>query len=166
MTKSDRQASYGLRSLADTISTIAQPLLGRRGFAGNRVIAEWPAIVGQHLAARSLPERIVYPPRQRAGGTLHVRVGSGASAIEFQHHEPLIVERINTYIGYGAVARLRLVHRPLPAPPPTRPSPRPLDPAETASIEATVAGIEDPRLKQILVDLGKQVWIRSKSPRC
>ena len=105
---------YGLRALGETVDAVARPMLGRRGFAGSRVVAEWASIVGEHLAARSLPERVTRPADGRGGGTLHVRVASGALAVELQHLEPLIVERINTYFGYLAVARLKLVHGPIP----------------------------------------------------
>src|SRR5512144_3159687 len=99
---------YGLRALGETVDAVARPMLGRRGFAGGRVVAEWGSIVGEHLAARSLPERVTRPADGRGGGTLHVRVASGALAVELQHVEPVIIERINTYFGYRAVARLRL----------------------------------------------------------
>ena len=99
----------GLRALGETVSAVAAPMLGRRGFAGTRVVAEWPSIVGDQLAGRSLPERVVRAPGGRGGGTLHVRISSGSLALELQHLEPLIVERINTYFGYQAVTGLKML---------------------------------------------------------
>ena len=153
--------SFGFRALAEAVATIAAPMLGRRGFADSRVVAEWPAIVGETLAARSLPERLARAPGGR-GGALHVRVSSGAQALELQHLEPVVIERINTYFGYRAVERLKLVHSPLPtreaaSPPPPSPSP-----ADEARAEALVAGIEDPELRRTLAGLGKQLYARSK----
>ena len=151
----------GLRALAETVSAVAAPMLGRRGFAGTRVIAEWPSIVGDQLAGRSLPERVVRPAGGRGGGTLHVRIASGSHAIEFQHLEPLIVERINTYFGYQAVAKLKLIQGPIPERRVERASPRILAPADEARIEGLAASIEDPTLRQAVRDLGKQLFART-----
>ena len=106
----------------------------------------WPS--GPRSSARRW-RRAACPRGWRAapggrGGTLHVRVGSGALALELQHLEPVVIERINTYFGYRAVERLKLVHGPLPAPrgraPRRRRRRRPRDEARA---EALVAGIED-----------------------
>ncbi len=152
---------YGLRALGETVDAVARPMLGRRGFAGSRVVAEWASIVGEHLAARSLPERVTRPADGRGGGTLHVRVASGALAVELQHLEPLIVERINTYFGYRAVARLKLVHGPIPERRVERAPPRILTPADEAAVEGLAAEIEDPTLRQALRDLGKRLFART-----
>ena len=152
----------GLRALGETVSAVAAPMLGRRGFAGTRVVAEWPSIVGDQLAARSLPERVVRAPGGRGGGTLHVRISSGSLALELQHLEPLIVERINTYFGYQAVTRLKMLHGPLPqriADPPRRV----LAPADAATVERLVAAIEDGPLQQALRDLGRSLLTRTSA---
>ena len=47
---------------------------------------------------------------------MHLRVASGGLAMELQHFEPVLVERINAYFGYPAVARVKLIQGPLPAP--------------------------------------------------
>ncbi len=151
---------YGLRALGETVDAVARPMLGRRGFAGSRVVAEWASIVGEHLAARSLPERVTRPADGRGGGTLHVRVASGALAVELQHLEPLIIERINTYFGYRAVARLKLVHGPIPARRVERAPRRILAPADEATIEGLAAGIDDATLRQALRDLGRRLFAR------
>jgi hypothetical protein len=137
-------------------------MLGARGFAGRRIATDWPVIVDEALAARSLPEKLVRPPGGRGPGTLHVRVASGPVAVEMQHREPLIVERINAYFGFRAVARLRLMQAPLPPPAPRPPAPLSPDPQASAAIEATVASVENPRLRQVLADLGQCLLARSE----
>lgn len=145
----------GLRSLAEAIDRVAQPLTrGQRRLAVDLALA-WPQIVGPALAATSLPDRAQFPPKRRSDGTLSVRVGSGAAALELQHDEARVCERINAWLGFRAIVRLRLVHRPLPAaiaPPPPPPSPSPI---ETAAV--SLAGIDSPRLRESLVRLGRRV---------
>jgi len=146
-----------MRALAAEVAKIAAPALGRRGFASAQLIAEWPSVIGATLADKLAPDRLVFPRGERQGGTLRLRVASGF-ATEAQHRTPLILERVNGFFGYAAVARLVLVQGPLnrpgrPAPPP----PRKLAPAERAALDRTLAGIEDPDLRDALRRLGSAV---------
>ena len=152
----------GLRAVGEAVSVVAAPMLGRRGFAGTRVAAEWPSIVGQQLADRTLPERVVHAPGGR-GGTLHVRIASGALAVELQHLEPLIVERINTYFGYRAIARLKLKHGPIPERSKNHAPPRILAADDAMTVDRSVSSIEDPTLRQALRNLGRSLFAHPSS---
>ena len=148
----------GPRALAATVANITRPLFSRRGFADGAIVNEWPAIVGAHFAAHSAPEKIVAASGGGAEGTLHVRIDSGSLAIELQHLEPLLIERINGYFGYRAVARLRLLQGPLPksrkASPPAA---RPLEPGEEEELVRHLCTVDDPELRHALEALGRAV---------
>ena len=45
----------------------------------------------------------------RTDGTLILKVATGALALELSHKEPIIIEKINTYFGYGAVSRIKIM---------------------------------------------------------
>ena len=146
---------YVLRAVAAPVARVAQPALKKRGLAQGRLLTDWPEIVGARLAEYSRPEKLVPARGSDAGGTLEIRV-AGPWAVEIQHLAPTIVERINRYFGYQAVARLRLVNAPLgPAGPAPRPTPAPRDPAAEAGLEATLAGIDDAALREALAGLGR-----------
>lgn len=151
----------GFSPLAATVAELAVPLLGRRGLVEGRLMIEWPLIVGEQLAARARPEKLASRQRGEDGAALQVRVASGAAALELQHAAPQVIERINRYFGFRVVGRLRLVRGPLPAilsaPPPPAPPP-PLAPEAQAKVEAAIAGIEDPQLKQALAALGRRLY--------
>jgi hypothetical protein len=141
-------------------------MLGRsRGLAGTRLVAEWASIVGDQLADRSLPERVVRSPPGQSGGTLHVRIAAGALAVELQHLEPLVLERINTYFGYQAITRLKLKHGPLPERRGDRLPSRVLAPADAMAIEDLVSPIDDPDLQDALRDFGRSLFARTVPPR-
>jgi len=91
---------------------IAKPLR-RNGFAHSEVLTRWAAIVGTELAAVSCPEKLSFAPHNQGAGVLSVRVAS-AAALEFQHRQPQIIERVNSYFGFRAVNRLRLIQAPMP----------------------------------------------------
>lgn len=104
----------GLRSLGETIAQVTHPLIGDRRAPLAEVRALWSEIVGHRLAPLCRPSRFVAPPRARSGGTLQLQVASGAVALQLQHRAPLLIERINGCLGFPAVARLTMIHAPLP----------------------------------------------------
>lgn len=136
------------------------------------MLAHWPEIVGAGLAEFSAPEKLVFPRAsgdegakgQRSGAVLTIRV-DGPVAVEIRHLEPQIIERINAYYGYSAVARLKLVQGPLPAK--ARPryrKIRPLAADERAALDQDLEKIEEPALRKSLEKLGERV-IGAQRPR-
>jgi len=150
----------GPRALAPTVARLIRPALARRGFAALSIVERWADIVGPLLASRTMPERIAFPPGRREDGTLHLRVDGGALALELQHSEALIVERVNGHFGYRAVARLRLVQRPMPERrlPPPAPAAAPAVPDSPP--DERLSGIADEDLRLALDRLGRAVRAR------
>jgi hypothetical protein len=141
---------------AELHSLIGAPM-GRRGFAEGGLVAHWPAVVGEEVARATAPLKLAFPRGERRGGTLTLRVAS-ARATEIQHLVPQIIERINGYLGYGAIARLKLEQGRLPRPRrPAMREPGPLQPAEQAALDAAVERIGDSDLRQALDALGRAV---------
>jgi hypothetical protein len=139
------------------VPKIAGPVLGKRGFAEAQLIAQWPAIIGEEIARGVSPEKLSFARGERRDGTLHLRVAPGLG-LEVQHREPVLIERINAFFGYRAVARLALKQGPVarnaaPAPP----RPRALDRAERHALDQRLADIEDPGLREALQRLGAAV---------
>ena len=103
----DHPPRRGIHALASMLPRVTAPIFKARGFAEAGILTDWPAIVGAHLARHTMPEKIAFPRGSRSAGTLHI-VTESAFAPELQHLEPQVIERINGYFGYGAVARLRI----------------------------------------------------------
>jgi hypothetical protein len=150
----------GLRRLPDLLRCLLEPAARRRGLAEAKLLTEWPTVVGPLLASRCHPIRLS-PRSDGPGGVLVLHV-TGAAALELQHSEPQILERINGYFGYGAVARLRLIQAPLP-----RRTTRPLPPggrgvsaAEESEIAQAVGEVCDPGLRAALHELGRTLKSR------
>ena len=150
----DAPRTNTMLSLAATLPRVTRKVLGRHGLAEGGLVADWAAVVGQQIADNSLPLRLSFNAAERRNGTLHVRV-AGALALELQHLEPQILERINGSFGYRAVARLRIHQGPVPiARRPERPPPAPVD---EAAIAESVAVVEDDRLRQALHGLARSL---------
>jgi hypothetical protein len=154
------------RALAAELAPIIRPILGKRGLGEAQLLAEWDAIVGPDRAAEARPDRLAFTGGERRGGTLRLRVAP-AVALELQHREPQIIERINAFFGYRAVARLAYVQA-APAARRTPPPPiRPLSAAEEERVAATVEPVADGELKEALARLGAAILGSApRPPRC
>jgi hypothetical protein len=141
----------GPRLIGRAVPEVAGKALGKRGLAFGALLTDWPSVVGPQLALRTAPDKLSFPRGKREDATLHIRA-MGAVALELQHLEPLIVERINGFFGYRAVARIRLVHAAaLPGPPPPRPvTPRALSMDEEVALTGMLTGVEDDALRDTL----------------
>jgi len=147
-----------MKSLGSAVSKVAAPALGRRGFGEAQMILEWASIVGSGLASDTLPVKLSFGRGERIDGILHLRVTAGA-APTIQHLEPMLIERINGFFGYRAVARLALRQGPLPNRLRDKlpPVPRTLTAAEDAKLTEGLSTIADSDLRAALERLGRAV---------
>lgn len=156
----DDKRICGMVSVAVPSDRVTRPVFGKHGFAGGALVMDWPAIVGSAVAAYTLPLRITFPKGERGEGTLVVKVANSAFATQLQHLEPLVLQRINGYFGYGAVARLKLVHGPLPRrKEPPKPEAEP-DPETLRRFEERLAQVEDEGLREVLARLGRHLAVK------
>lgn len=146
----------GMASVSANVSRVLGPALKKRGVAIARLIANWSSVVGPELAQVSAPERVVRGKDGR--GTLVITV-AGPFALEMQHLEPLVLEKVNGFLGGQTIERLRLEQGHIDAPAPrrrTKPAPPP-DPAADARLAEMLADVEDEDLRRALTELGRSV---------
>jgi len=152
----------GLEALAGTLPGVAARALGRRGFADAGLLAAWPQVVGKDLAESCAPLRLSFPNRQeRRDGNLLLRVEPGA-ALELQHLAPLLVERVNVYFGYRAVARLTIQQGPLPQRRRTPSAPRLETLKNDDPLNRRLEAIDDETLRRSLRHLAESFRARQK----
>jgi hypothetical protein len=153
----ERERRGGMRPIATAAARLTAASVSRRG-GGTlaRLKAEWPAVVGYELAAATWPDALA------RDGALKLRVAASV-ALELQHRAPLVIERINLFLGGARVSRLVLVQGPLPLP--VAPSPTPavaLSRAEERALAARLEGIVEPELYTALAGLGRLVLAGSR----
>lgn len=154
-----RKRAGGLRAIGAESSKATSPMRRKRGFFEASVFSDWTAIVGPDLGDQCVPLRLVRGP-EGEGGTLHVRV-TGPLALELQHLEPQVIERINGFYGFRAIARLRMHQGPI-APPvrKARPAPPKASDDDLAALEQQLATVTDPELRRALKELGQSIMAR------
>jgi hypothetical protein len=114
----ERRYSFFPKPLKSCIEPLTRPLLKAQGLASSRLLGEWENIVGRELAGRCIPQKLSFPAGKTTGGTLAIAAENGF-ATELQHMQPVILERLASYFGYKAVARIAISHSFLPPAPKT-----------------------------------------------
>ena len=95
------------RSIAELTPQVGRTAFRRFGFVQSSVVTRWPEIVGEHHAKVCAPEAIRFAPGEKSDGILQLVV-LPAHAPLIQHVIPEIMERVNRFFGYKAVARVKL----------------------------------------------------------
>jgi hypothetical protein len=158
------RAASGPRPIGAYAARALDPSARARGFATTALLSEWPAIAGAELAEFTMPDRLVWPRRREdaeeptpkkgwrnEGAILVLRV-EGPRAIEVQHRSGQILEQVNTYFGYRAVAEMRILQAPVARKAPRAPSAS--SAADTAEPLPAPPSIEDEGLRKALSRLG------------
>lgn len=146
-----RRASLG--PLSAEVPRLTKAALGGRGFAEAGLISDWASIVGAETGRMTRPVALKFPKSQRQDGVLTVQAGGGA-ALELQHLKPQILERINAYFGYRAVADLKIQQGSAAAPRRREAALPPPSAADQEAVAKAVHGIADTELKATLTRLG------------
>jgi hypothetical protein len=146
-----------METLGKHFRSLTEAAFKSHGFAQADVLARWPEIMGEAIAAAARPERIRWPRSagggQMQGGTLFVKAMAGRG-LEVQQSVPLIIERINRFLGYGAIMAVKIQQsHEMPEAQPTRPAP--------AALSEPPQGIAEPELASALQRLGGGVHARS-----
>lgn len=153
----------GPKAIGSYIGKSTKAILVRRGFAHADILAKWSSIVGPTLANFSSPERLSFTRHKNRDASLKVRVSPG-HAPEFQHFEPLIIERINSFFGYRAVGRIQIIQAPVKrAKIIKKVSASPPSAEQEEWLRETLVNVKDETLRKNLHALGAAMVTKKKS---
>jgi hypothetical protein len=153
------------KPVSDLVPQIGRAAFRRFGFVQSSVVTRWPEIVGEHHAKVCSPESIRFPPGEKSEGILQLVV-LPAHAPLIQHVIPEIVERVNRFFGYRAVARVKMRQGPVnqtradgerTAPPSLKPIPMELG--------DSLRDIGDPELRAVLESLARSMGSKEEKNR-
>jgi hypothetical protein len=107
------------RAVGAFVPKVTAAVFEKFGFHSAEIMASWETIVGADLARLTRPETIKWPRGARshldaadeggrsAGATLIV-ASDPAFALEVSYRHKEIIDRINRYFGYRAIAQLKV----------------------------------------------------------
>ncbi len=150
------------RAIAELMPEVGRTAFRRFGFVQSSVVTRWPEIVGSRHARVCAPEAIRFPPGEKTEGILQLVVVPAHAPI-IQHVIPEIIERVNRFFGYNAVARVKLRQGEVKPPraeekPGAPPSLRPI-PLELGE---SLRDIGDPELRAVLESLARSLGSQEK----
>lgn len=148
--------------VSDLATAILDPMLRKRAGISVALVQSWEEIVGPKLAASSRPEKINWPRRLHEDDPFEpatlVVASEGMAALHLQHQTGEVIGRVNSFLGFNAVGRLKIVQKPLSGPAvKQRPRLRPLSEGEKSKLAHTVGKIEDDDLRASLERLGASI---------
>jgi hypothetical protein len=145
-----------MRSVGSVLPKLTGKYAGKRAPLA-QLRAVWAEIVGREMAAQSLPEKLVGVPRGRDdSASLRIRC-SGVAALELQHRQNEVIERINAFFGYRAIDRISLTQGPLPLPAKPRPPAPPLDARTRTAMQQEAERVQSPELRAALKRLADAI---------
>jgi len=155
--------------VSDIVSELLDPVLRRRAGLSIDLVQSWPEIVGERLASRTRPEKIAWPRRLHEEDPFEpatlIIACEGTAALHVQHETGEIISRANSFLGFAAIGRVKLVQKPVSTARPERKKPlRPLAEAERKRIQDLTHNIEDPGLRESLERLGASILASAKKP--
>lgn len=167
------------KAVGSYVPSLTKPAFERYGFSAATVITDWATIVGADIARYTMPERLKWPKRVewsgddvadadrgRPGATLILAVASGR-ALDVQYKCGQLVERINAYFGYRAIADIRIVQVPAIKPQAAGRLPMPVaaTPVPAPPPRQELVGIAEPSLRAALERMAEGLIARkSQTP--
>ena len=168
----NKKRNYKPTKLADSLEDLNKIFINKFGKVRFIIFSKWPEIVGSFFVKHSQPGKITTIPNfsnnqnEYQEKILHVNV-TPAAAIEFQHFQNKILEKINSFLGYKAIHRIIIHQKFISNPSYTNEkniikSDKKLDKKKT-QINDTTQKINDKELKQSLLNLGLSIEENEKN---
>ena len=155
--------------VSDLATEILDPVLRKRAGISIGLVQSWEEIAGPRLASRTRPERIQWPRRRHEDDPFEpatlVIACEGVAALHAQHETGEIISRVNAFLGFPAIGKVRIVQKPVAVAAGRKVvRPRELSAPERKRLAHVVEGIEDPDLRASLERLGAAV-LGSRKPK-
>lgn len=148
------------KSAGGLISKLLDPLLAKRAGVSLSLLSAWSEIVGADIGAQSMPVKVRWPVRNTDAqlfepGVLVV-AAQGAAALYLQHQTSQIIDRVNGFLGYYAIARIKITQKPIEKSQ-LKKRQRPLTESQKRTLNKVAETIEDEALKASLKRFGENV---------
>lgn len=158
----ERSRGGPARAISELMPDVGRTAFRRFGFVQSSVVTRWPEIVGPRHARVCAPEAIRFPPGEKSEGILQLVVVPAHAPI-IQHVIPEIMERVNRFFGYKAVAKVKLRQGEVKPPPAQErakapPSLKPI-PMELGD---SLRDIGDPELRAVLESLARSLGTQER----
>lgn len=157
--------------IAEIANGLMDPILSKKAGINTMLLGVWDEIVGDEFADCTRPEKIAWPrggshssaEPERGGGLnpgLLTIACEGSRALFLSHHQNVIISRINSFLGFPAINRIKIVQKVVVKPQKSRKITRKLSTSEEKHLGQMLDGVEGDKLKDALTKLGQAVLSR------
>jgi hypothetical protein len=159
-----------VRAVGQHVPRLTAKVFEKYGFHSAEIMTSWSTVAGADIARISSPERIKWPrgnpgshdaedARSAAGGATLVLRTEPAYALDVEYKTREIIDRINRYFGYRAIAQIKIIQTPLAYKQPDQAAPaRPKQPmADAAALPPPIPSDAEPELKTALSALWSSI---------
>lgn len=153
-----------LESLGSIFIPMIKDAVTTEDLVGIEIILHWKDIVGEKIYDFTLPTQTKFNPKTNKR-TVFINVPVGGFALELQHKENYILNKINAYFGYNAVHKIAITQDMNMNPKYTAKNKlinQNLTEEEKKYLEDILKEIKDENLKEILTNIGKNIIANKK----
>ena len=162
---SDERHNQDLESLGSIFMPIMKDAFSSEDFVETDIMLNWVNIVGEDISLYCTPTSIKYNLKSNQR-IINVEVPIGGFALELQHKEQYILDKINAFLGYKGVHKLSITQNANKVIKnkhiKKENTKNKLNREDKEYIEELSNGIKDDKLKEILIKLGENVIIENK----
>ena len=105
------------RQVGELVSRVLDPVLEKRAGISASLLQSWDEVVGAKLAGATRPHKVQWPRRASEDdpfepATLTIAADPSVAFI-LQHETSEVIARVNAFLGFAAIARIRIVQKPV-----------------------------------------------------
>lgn len=157
----------GPTAVSDLASGLLDPIMRKRAGISIEIVQSWAEIVGDRLATVTRPIKINWQRRLSDEDPFEpatlVIACTGAAALRVQHETMEIISRVNSFLGFAAIGRVKIVQKQLTNFEREKPAPqRAMNNAERDKLDHLTQYIDDDGLRESLKRLGASILARKK----
>tara|TARA_Y100000590_G_scaffold127551_1_gene145833 strand:+ start:706 stop:1191 length:486 start_codon:yes stop_codon:yes gene_type:complete len=105
--KNNRKFIQGLRSFKDILPSKLKNLINKKGQIYSETLDNWRYFVGDDLFHISFPKS--FRNENKLGSSCLTVMVKRGNEVNFEYSKNLIIEKINSFFGYDAIQKIKLV---------------------------------------------------------
>lgn len=160
--------------IAELTNALMDPIMAKKAGINTMILGVWDEIVGPDFEECSRPEKIIWPRQKgsmqsdpESGGGLEpgqlTIACEGSRALFLSHQQSEIIARINSFFGFPAINRIKIIQKAVQKQVKVSKKLRNLQKNERQELNSMLDGMEDDKLKQALTKLGEAVLSKRQS---
>ena len=103
-----------IKKIGHLIELTSNRLFEKRGKAFKDIAIRWRLIAGETIWVKTIPHKITYNKyNYNSSGNLILKT-EPSFALELQHIQDKLIEKINGFLGYNAIENITLLQSPIP----------------------------------------------------